>query len=190
MATQSGNGWGATASIFGEDQRGSFLKHCPYKVKPSGREEGDVFLAHDAGLRHVALKLLPAQFAQDKDRLRRRRRLRCLGAESSKYPHTTKSDKLIRSFHSGRVIEGETLRTHARREADRTRGTDIAIQIAAVAAQAGIVHATSPENIMLYEIVCGCLTLNWKITHGPHHRRCTHRRKFDHSSSTLMGPSL
>ena len=155
---------GATASIFAEDQRGSFIgKNIgPYKViSHIGKGGmGDVFLAHDAGLdRHVALKLLPAQFARDKDRLRRFKQ-EAHAASALNHPNILTIHEVGQidslNFIVAEFIEGETLRTHMHGERLIVHeALDIAIQIASAlvaAHKAGIVHRDiKPENIMLRE---------------------------------------
>jgi len=119
---------------------------------------GEVYLAEDMRLRRkVALKLLPAQFPQDADRVRRFER-EARAASSLNHPN------IITIFEVGQVdglhficseyIEGQTLRRRLAGDQLKLHGTvDVAIQIASAltsAHDAGIVHRDiKPENIML-----------------------------------------
>lgn len=119
---------------------------------------GEVYLAEDARLgRRVALKLLPAQFTEDKDRLRRFER-EARAASALNHPnilviYDTGKDSGSH-FIATEFVEGETLRrrlTHSRMSLGEV--VDIAVQATsalAAAHQAGIVHRDiKPENIML-----------------------------------------
>ena len=155
---------GATASIFEEDQRGSFIgKNIgSYKIiSHIGKGGmGDVFLAHDLSLdRRVALKLLPPEFAQNKDRLRRFKQ-EAHAASALNHPNILTIHEVGQidslNFIVAEFIEGETLRTHMHGERlILHEALDIAIQIASAlvaAHKAGIVHRDiKPENIMLRE---------------------------------------
>ena len=155
---------GATASMLAEDQRGSFIgKNIGlYKVicHIGKGGMGDVFLAHDPSLdRHVALKLLPAEFAQDKDRLRRFKQ-EAHAASALNHPNILTIHEVGQidslNFIVAEFIEGETLRTHMHGERLIVHeALDVAIQIASAlvaAHKAGIVHRDiKPENIMLRE---------------------------------------
>ena len=119
---------------------------------------GKVYLAHDTRLgRKVALKVLPGEFTQDPDRVRRFE-LEARTASALNHPN------ILTIFEIGRVddahyiatefIEGPTLRQQIRRSRVALRqALDIACQIvSAVAAahEAGIVHRdVKPENIMI-----------------------------------------
>ena len=119
---------------------------------------GEVYLAQDVRLgRLVALKLLPARFTQDQDRLRRFK-LEARAASSLNHPNilTVYEIGQVDSIYyiSMEFIDGETLRR--RMDSDRLRMSDvveIGTQVAAalaVAHAAGIVHRDiKPENIML-----------------------------------------
>jgi Tol biopolymer transport system component/serine/threonine protein kinase len=120
---------------------------------------GDVYLAHDASLgRKIALKLLPAHFTTDKDRLRR--------FEQEAHAASTLSHSNVCVIHevgeteNGRhyiameYVDGFTLRNHlAAARLKLSEALDIAIQVAAAltaAHAAGIVHRDiKPENIMV-----------------------------------------
>jgi eukaryotic-like serine/threonine-protein kinase len=119
---------------------------------------GEVYLAEDTRLgRQVALKLLPAEFTEDQDRLRRFAR-EARAASALNHPN------LITIHDIGEVdgahfivtefIEGETLRQRMAASALRQReALNVAVQVAsalAAAHKAGIVHRDiKPENIML-----------------------------------------
>jgi len=131
---------------------------------------GEVYLAQDTQLRRpVALKLLPANFTQDEDRLRRFEQ-EAYAASALNHPNIltiyeighTDSNRFI----SMEYVEGETLRQHMSRSTvssgeGQLPGSgmklnevlDIAIQIASALAasqSAGIAHRDiKPENVML-----------------------------------------
>jgi serine/threonine protein kinase/Tol biopolymer transport system component len=119
---------------------------------------GEVYLAEDTRLgRRIALKLLPADFTRDRDRVRRfQQEARAASALNHPYIVTIHETGEFedRHFIATEFIEGETLRERLRR-APLTLGDtlDIAIQVAgalAAAHEAGIVHRDiKPENIML-----------------------------------------
>jgi serine/threonine protein kinase len=121
---------------------------------------GNVFLAQDPRLnRRVALKLLPAEFAQNQDRLRRfQREARAVSALNHPNILTIHEVGRINShnFIVAEFIDGETLRNRVRCQRLPVReALGIAIQIASAlvaAHKAGIVHRdVKPENIMLRE---------------------------------------
>ena len=119
---------------------------------------GDVYLAHDTRLgRKIALKLLPAHFTTDKDRLRRFEQ-EAHAASTLSHPNVC----VIHEFgetHDGRhyiameYVEGVTLRQHiSAARLGVNEALDVAIQVAAALAAAhasGVVHRDiKPENIM------------------------------------------
>src|SRR5689334_14878351 len=119
---------------------------------------GEVYLAEDKRLgRKVALKLLPATFTSDDDRLRRFEQ-EARAASALNHPNIITIFE-IREAGSSHVIatefvEGETLRTRLNRAAlSISEALDIAIQVAdalSAAHKAGIIHRDiKPENIML-----------------------------------------
>lgn len=131
---------------------------------------GEVYLAQDTQLRRaVALKLLPANFTQDEDRLRRFEQ-EAYSASALNHPNILTIYEIghvdSNRFIAMEYVEGETLRqhlsrTHAHSGEGQLSGTglklhetlDIAIQIASALAAsqaAGIAHRDiKPENIML-----------------------------------------
>ena len=131
---------------------------------------GEVYLAHDTQLRRpVALKLLPANFTQDEDRLRRFEQ-EAYSASALNHPNILTIYEIAHldstRFIAMEYVEGETLRQHLSRSSAQSgegqlsgsgvrlhEALDIAIQIASALAAsqaAGIAHRDiKPENIML-----------------------------------------
>jgi serine/threonine protein kinase len=132
---------------------------------------GEVYLAQDLKLgRRVALKLLPAEFTRQQERVHRFER-EARAASALNHPNIVTIYEIGRSqsshFIATEFIDGQTLRQHitgSQSPAGRDRSTaysrmnivqvlDIATQIAsalAAAHAAGIVHRDiKPENIML-----------------------------------------
>ncbi|HEX8096974.1 MAG TPA: protein kinase, partial [Pyrinomonadaceae bacterium] len=119
---------------------------------------GEVYLALDRGLnRKVALKLLPASFIKDAERLRRFER-EARAASSLNHPNIITIHEIGQAnslhFIATEFVEGETLRELLSRTRPGLRETlHIAVQAAdaiAAAHRAGIVHRdVKPENIML-----------------------------------------
>src|SRR5262249_52744785 len=119
---------------------------------------GDVYLAIDiiAG-RKAALKLLPAHFTSDAERLKRfQQEARAVVALNHPNILTVYEIGEDHSIHyiASELIEGETLRQRLKRGPKQlNEAVDIAIQVAgalAAAHQSGIVHRDiKPENIML-----------------------------------------
>ena len=119
---------------------------------------GEVWRARDKHLkRDVAIKLLPSEFAQDADRLRRFER-EAQAASALNHPNILTIYE-IGSFENTRfivteLIEGQTLRRQiASGPMNLLEVLKIAVQIAgalAVAHDAGIIHRDiKPENIMV-----------------------------------------
>jgi len=119
---------------------------------------GQVYLAEDIRLRRpVALKLLPAHFTADRDRVRRFEQ-EARAASALNHPNIVtiyeigQSDSL--HFIATEFVDGETLRELLKHKS-MTVGEvlDVGVQIAAAleaAHQAGIVHRDiKPENIMV-----------------------------------------
>ena len=119
---------------------------------------GEVYLAQDRRLsRKVALKILPASFTRERDRLRRFEQ-EARAASALNHPNIITIYEILKvnSTHviATEFVEGETLRqqlSHA--SLTLTESLHIAIQIAdalAAAHAAGIIHRDiKPENIML-----------------------------------------
>jgi serine/threonine protein kinase/Tol biopolymer transport system component len=128
-------------------------------VGPIGRGGmGEVYLARDKLLkRRVALKLLPADYTSDKDRLRRFQQ-EAQAASALNHPNILTIYQLSQvdgqQFIATEFVDGETLRQRIKRGGLSTgEALDIAVQICgalAVAHRAGIIHRDiKPENIML-----------------------------------------
>jgi serine/threonine protein kinase/Flp pilus assembly protein TadD len=119
---------------------------------------GEVYLAQDARLeRNVAIKVLPAEFTTNTDRVRRFER-EAKAASALNHPNIITIYEIGEAAGSHYIvteyIEGKTLREHNTRERMSLRETlDVAIQIASAlsaAHQAGIIHRDiKPENVML-----------------------------------------
>jgi serine/threonine-protein kinase len=119
---------------------------------------GEVFLAEDTELdRLVALKILPVEFANDSERLRR-------FVQEAKAASALNHPNIITIYEIGKTdnthfiateyIEGETLHNFLKSESPIIKSVlDIAIQVASAldtAHRAGIVHRDiKPENIMI-----------------------------------------
>src|SRR5262245_34863940 len=118
---------------------------------------GKVFLAEDLRLeRKVALKMLPAAFTQNPDRLRRFER-EAKAASSLNHPNILTIHEIGEAdgahYIVSEFVEGETLRQQMQRGTLRlTAALDVARQVAgalAAAHAAGIVHRDiKPENVM------------------------------------------
>ena len=119
---------------------------------------GEVYLAEDETLnRKVALKLLPARFTRDEERVRRFQR-EARAASALNHPNIITIYEIGHddSVHyiATEYIEGETLReVMAKRRLNAGEVLDVAIGVAgalAAAHDAGIIHRDiKPENIML-----------------------------------------
>ncbi len=119
---------------------------------------GEVYLAQDKRLsRKVALKLLPASFTRDDDRLRRFEQ-EARSASALNHPNIITIYEIIQtgSTHviATEFVEGQTLRQRlSLSPLTLTESINIAIQVAdalSAAHKAGIIHRDiKPENIML-----------------------------------------
>ena len=119
---------------------------------------GDVYLAEDTKLdRQVALKILPREVADDKDRMNRFVR-EAKSASALNHPNIITIYEIGESqgthFIASEYIQGETLHTRLRQiPLDLKTTLDIAIQVASAlnaAHRAGIVHRDiKPENVMV-----------------------------------------
>jgi serine/threonine protein kinase len=119
---------------------------------------GDVYLADDPSLvRQVALKLLPAAYTADEDRLRRFVR-EARAASALNHPNILTIYEIGEAdgvhYIATEFVKGHTLRHHLKKNALRlSDAVDVAIQVASAlqaAHDAGIIHRDiKPENIML-----------------------------------------
>ncbi len=120
---------------------------------------GEVYLAEDTTLnRRVALKLLPAEYIQNEERLRRFKQ-EARAASALNHPNILTIHEVGEAgghqFIATEFIDGDTLRQHLERTGKmKTSETlDVASQITsalAAAHEAGITHRDiKPENIML-----------------------------------------
>ena len=119
---------------------------------------GEVYLAEDLQLRRkVALKLLPADFAADKDRLNRFRH-EALAASCLNHPNILTIYEIgsenEHQFIATEFVDGEPLRRHIEHTNLGVREIlNVAVQVASALAAshtAGVVHRDiKPENIMI-----------------------------------------
>ena len=119
---------------------------------------GEVYLAEDVRLgRPVALKLLPARFTAEADRVRRFER-EARAASALNHPNIVTIHEIVQAdslhFIATEFVDGKTLREHMAGARVPVGGAlDIAEQVAsalAAAHEAGIVHRDiKPENVML-----------------------------------------
>jgi serine/threonine protein kinase len=119
---------------------------------------GEVYLAQDTLLeRKVALKLLPTEFTQDAERVRRFMQ-EAKAASALNHPNILTIHEIGETngkhYIAIEYIEGETLRHHIQQSRMKTREVlDIGVQVAsalAAAHHAGIIHRDiKPENLML-----------------------------------------
>ena len=119
---------------------------------------GEVYLAADKLLnRKIALKLLPADYTRDRERLRRFQQ-EAQAASALNHPNILTIHEIGQAedqrFIATEFVDGETLRQRLKRAPLNLSDTlEISIQIASAlsaAHQAGIVHRDiKPENIML-----------------------------------------
>ncbi|MGH9843102.1 MAG: protein kinase domain-containing protein [Blastocatellia bacterium] len=119
---------------------------------------GEVYLAEDTQLdRQVALKLLPAEFTADAERVRRFIR-EAKAASALNHPNIVTVHEIGQSeglhFIVAEYVDGQTLRERMRVETlSLPAALDVAVQVAgalSVAHEAGVVHRDiKPENLML-----------------------------------------
>jgi serine/threonine-protein kinase len=119
---------------------------------------GEVYLAQDTKLdRRVALKILPAEFAEDKDRMARFVR-EAKSASALNHPNIITIHEIGETdgthFIATEFIDGETLNEYAKSNSLSLKSIlDIAIQVASAlddAHSAGIVHRDiKPDNVMV-----------------------------------------
>ncbi|HLF83056.1 MAG TPA: protein kinase [Blastocatellia bacterium] len=136
----------------------STLSHYRIVAKIGAGGMGEVYLAQDTKLdRRVALKILPEEFAQDGDRMRRFVQ-EARSASALNHPNIITIHEIGDAdgshFIATEYVEGETLSRRLRGESMSLRSTlDVAIQIASAlqaAHNAGIVHRDiKPDNVMI-----------------------------------------
>src|SRR5262245_41545856 len=141
-----------------EARREGFIGHYRLLSMLGRGGMGDVYLAADTRLgREVALKLLPAEFANDSERVKRFEREARI-ASSLNHPNILTIYEIGRDgeavFIATEFVKGETLRQRLADGAiDPAEAVDVAVQIASAleaAHSAGIVHRDiKPENVML-----------------------------------------
>jgi eukaryotic-like serine/threonine-protein kinase len=138
---------------------GSTLSHYRIVSKIGAGGMGEVYLAQDTSElgRMVALKLLPAEVAGDKDRLQRfiqeARTVSNLNHPNILTVHEFGKDDST-SFMATEYVDGVTLRQHVSgRKLKLVEVLDLAIQIVAAlnaAHEAGVTHRDlKPENVMV-----------------------------------------
>ncbi len=139
-------------------KNGSVIGH--YKIlSPIGKGGmGEVFLAQDTKLdRKVALKILPAEFAEDSERMSRFVR-EAKSASALNHPNIITIHEIGESdgthFIATEFIDGKTLNDYTKDDSLNYKSAlDIAIQVASAldeAHHAGIVHRDiKPDNVMV-----------------------------------------
>jgi eukaryotic-like serine/threonine-protein kinase len=142
----------------GESLVGRQLNHYEVLARLGTGGMGEVYLAQDNRLgRRIALKLLPASFTSDADRLHRFQQ-EARTASALNHPNILTiheiGEQQGRHFIATELIEGETLRLRlSGPPLEPSEALDISLQTAsalAAAHEAGIVHRDiKPENIML-----------------------------------------
>jgi len=134
------------------------LSHYRIISKIGAGGMGEVYLALDTKLdRNVALKILPAEFASNQDRMRRFVQ-EAKAASALNHPNIITIHEIDETysghFIANEFIDGETLRQRLRTAPMKlSEALDVATQIAsalAAAHVAGIIHRDiKPENVML-----------------------------------------
>ncbi len=137
---------------------GQLIGHYKIREKIGSGGMGEVYLAEDSTLdRHVAIKILPREFTEDAERVRRFVR-EAKFVSSLNHPNIVTIHEIGQSdgqhFIAAEYIEGETLREHLKRERLSLPSVlEISIQIASAleaAHGAGIIHRDiKPDNIMI-----------------------------------------
>jgi eukaryotic-like serine/threonine-protein kinase len=150
------------ARVLAEDQATSLVgrRFSHYRIESllGVGGMGEVYLAEDTSLnRKVALKLLPVQFTNDAERLRRFER-EARAASALNHPNILTIHEIGQEdghhYTATEFIDGETLREHmAGTGMKLDESLDVTAQVAsalAAAHEAGIVHRDiKPENVML-----------------------------------------
>lgn len=147
--------------IVGDRKRswiGRRIRHYQVESLLGAGGMGEVYLAQDTVLgRNVALKLLPEQFTQDPERVRRFEK-EARAASALNHPNIVVIHEIGRVdqtyYIATEFIEGETLRARLDRSPmDLRSALDVAAQVAgalSAAHAAGVVHCDiKPENIMI-----------------------------------------
>ena len=137
---------------------GSIISHYQIEKKLGAGGMGEVYLAYDKNLdRHVALKILPAEFVSNHDRMRRFTR-EAKAASAISHPNVAHIYEIGAEnnvhFIAMEYVEGETLASRMQRSPlDRNEILQIAVQIADALQEAhgkGIIHRDiKPANIIL-----------------------------------------
>jgi eukaryotic-like serine/threonine-protein kinase len=136
---------------------GKTLSHYQVTEKLGAGGMGEVYLAQDTQLRRkVALKLLPAQFTKDEDRLHRFEQ-EAYAASALNHPNIITIHEIGQvgdsHFIATEFIDGQTLRQQMTSRLRLTEALDVVIQVASAltaAHAAGILHRdVKPENVML-----------------------------------------
>lgn len=136
----------------------STLSHYRIVTKIGAGGMGEVYLAQDTKLdRQVALKILPREFADDRDRMNRFVR-EAKSASGLNHPNIITIHEIGETdgthFIAAEYIQGETLHTRLTQgRLDLKTTLDVAIQVASAlnaAHKAGITHRDiKPENLMI-----------------------------------------
>jgi len=136
----------------------ALISHYRIVSKIGAGGMGEVFLAADTKLdRQVALKVLPQEFAADKDRMNRFVR-EAKSASALNHPNIITIHEIgvdgSTHFIASEYIEGETLHSRLQHDPPTLKSAlEIAIQIASAldaAHRAGIVHRDiKPENVII-----------------------------------------
>ncbi|HEV2665075.1 MAG TPA: protein kinase, partial [Blastocatellia bacterium] len=166
---------------------------------------GEVFLAEDTRLeRKVALKILPAAFTENPDRVRRFEH-EAKAASSLNHPNILTIHEIGEAdgahYIVSEFVEGETLREQMRREPlSLNAALDVAQQVAgalAAAHAAGITHRDiKPENVMarpdgLVKVLdFGLAKLTERKRDGETEEQRDRERMIGHSLRPSVSPSL
>jgi len=152
----------ASAEVFTDKSRdqliGRKLAHYDVLGSLGSGGMGDVYLARDTKLgRHVALKILPAHFTSDRQRIKRFQQEAC-AASALNHPNILTVYEIGQQddlhFIATEYVQGDTLRQRLHNGAmDPSQALQALAQVAAAlgaAHAAGIVHRdVKPENIMI-----------------------------------------
>jgi serine/threonine protein kinase len=141
-------------------ENGQHISHYKILSAIGAGGMGEVYLAEDSKLdRRVALKILPSEFAEDTERMRRFVR-EAKSASALNHPNIITIYEIGESegthFIAAEFIDGRTLTEYAKRSPLRyISALEIAVQVASAldeAHSAGIIHRDiKPDNIMVRE---------------------------------------